>query len=226
VFHPFLTEQRKALTGDGEKLTMANYTARHGNTLLCFFDAYDKTSLDWLEAALAKRSEENCFVIIHPPVVPYGARSTWHVFSSDKQKPQREKLLSLLGAQHAFVFGGHIHKFNAIVRETGKGRFTQLAVSSVVGAADTKAKDLLSGIGQYNGGQIRVEANYSPETKAERQAVYAGERPFVRAFEYADLPGHALVSVNGPEVSVKMYAGISREVWREFSLTEMMRKTA
>src|SRR5205823_6431932 len=140
VFHPFLAQQRMALGADQDNMTSANYALRHGNSRFCFFDAYDKSSLDWLEAALAKRIEENCFVIIHPPVVPYGARSTWHLFSSDKQKPQREKLLTLLGAQEAFVLGGHIHKFNTTVRETGKGRFVQLAVSSVVGAVDVQPK--------------------------------------------------------------------------------------
>jgi hypothetical protein len=148
------------------------------------------------------------------------------VFSNEKQKPQREKLLSLLGAQHAFVLGGHIHKFNTLVRDAGKGRFAQLAISSVVGARDTRAKDILSGIEQYNGDQIRVEPNHSPDTEKERRAVYAEERPFVRSFEYADLPGHALVTVNGAEVTVKMFAGISREVWREFSLSKMLQQAA
>ena len=45
----------------------------------CFFDAYDKESLPWLEAELARRTARHCFVVIHPPVVPYGARATWHL---------------------------------------------------------------------------------------------------------------------------------------------------
>ena len=223
VFHPFLTGQRENIARDGQKLSSANFSLTHRHARFVFFDAYDRSSLDWLEAEAKKRTEEHCFVIIHPPVVPYGARATWNLYSSDKQKPQREKLLSLLGAQHAFVLGGHIHKFNTIVRDTGKGRFTQLAISSVVGAADVVAKDVLDGVKEYNGDQIRVEPKHSPETEKQRREVYRDEQPFVRSFTYAELPGHALITVSGAEVTAKIYSGVSRTIWREVNLTRLMK---
>ena len=212
AFHPFLTNQGATLHG-------ANYTIEHGGALFCCFDAYDNSSLDWLEATLAKRTARHCFVVIHPPVVPYGARATWHLYANERDKPRREKLLTLLGKQNAIVLGGHIHRYNTLTRKTpGGGRFTQLAVSSVIKDPDIKPATELHGIASYNGDQISVEPRFSPETAAERRAVYATEAPFVKTFEYADLPGHAVISVDGASVKVTMHRGITREVWKTAEL--------
>jgi hypothetical protein len=220
--HPFLSEQTAAFTGGG-KLSAANYTVEHGGALFCFFDAYDPQSLDWLEAALARRTARHCFVVVHPPVVPYGARATWHLYSSAKDQSKRERLLVLLGRQNAFVLGGHIHKFNALTRATaGGGKFVQLAVSSIVNAPEVKAKDLLVGTSAYNGDQVRIEPAFSPETEKARRAVYDAESPFVKAFEYADLPGHAVVTVAGSEVKADLYSGVSRQLWKTVNLSGLM----
>lgn len=214
VFHPFLGAQTAGFPGGG-KFASASYTIEHGEALFCFFDAYDNQSLDWLEAALAKRNARHCFAVIHPPVVPYGARSTWHLYSSARDASKREKLLGLLGKQNAYVLGGHIHKFNTLTRTTpGGGKFVQLAVSSVINAIKVAPKDRLSGIGEYNGDQIRVEPAHSPETEKERRAVYDAERPFVKRFEYADLPGYAVVNVRASGVTAEVFSGVSRQLWR------------
>ncbi len=222
VFHPFLSQQTSSFKGGGE-VKSACYSLEHGNAQFCFFDAYEKTSLDWLEAALAKRTAQHCFVTIHPPVVPYGARSTWHLYHSDKDKGRREKLLDLLGKQNAFVLGGHIHRFNTICRTTpGGGRFAQLAISSVVGNAEVKPATELDGVKDYNGDQIGVEPKHAPETADARRAVYATEAPFVKAFAYADLPGHATVTIKGEEVGAVMYSGITRNVYKTVDLTKLL----
>jgi hypothetical protein len=217
VFHPYLSRQ------SGGKLEGACYTLEHGDALFCFFDAYDKASLDWLEAALARRTARHCFVLIHPPVVPYGARATWHLYSSERDRSRREKLLTLLGQQNAFVLGGHIHKYSTLTRTTpAGGRFVQVAVSSIVNALDVQPKDQLSGLAEYNGDQIRVEPRHSPETEKERRAVYEAEKPFVTTFAYADLPGHAVISVDGARVAAKIYSGVSRQLWKEVDLVKAM----
>ncbi len=222
MFLPFLSKQTERFNASG-KLTSANYTIEHGGALFCFFDAYDPLSFDWLEAALAQRTARHCFVVIHPPVVPYGARATWHLYSSTKDKPKREKLLTLLGKQNAFVLGGHIHKFSTLTRTTpGRGKFVQLAVSSIINTPEIKPKDQLSGIGEYNGDQIRVEPAHSPDTEKERRAVYEAEKEFVTTFEYADLPGHAIVTVNATQVTAQMFSGVTRKLWRTVDLTKVM----
>ncbi len=223
VFHPFLATQTAGFKNSG-KITSANYSIEHRDALFVFFDAYDRESLGFLEAALARRTARHCFVVIHPPVVPYGARATWNIYSSEKDKSRREKLLTMLGKQNAFVLGGHIHRFNTLCRETpGGGRFVQFALSSVVNTGDTKPATELDGTKDYTPDQISVEPKHSPDTAAQRRAVYAAEAPFVKAFSYADLPGHAVVTVAGDHVQVTMHSGISREVYRTIRLDELLR---
>jgi hypothetical protein len=85
-----------------------------------------------------------------------------------------------------------------------------------------KAKDTLSGVGDYNGDQVRVEPAFSPDTEAARRAIYENERSFVKAFEYADLPGYAVLDVTPERVTARIFAGVSRELWRTVDLTAMM----
>jgi 3',5'-cyclic AMP phosphodiesterase CpdA len=226
IFHPFLTEQVRTLAPGSGEVKSGAYTTTMGNAQFAFFDAYDAESLAWFESLIAARTAEHLFVVIHPPVVPYGARSTWNLYSSAKDQAKREKLLDLLGRQEAFVLGGHIHKYNEIARAVGKGRFAQLAVSSVVNDVVTKAKDELSGVEQYNGDQIRVEPKHSPDTELLRRAVYEAERPFVKAFEYADLPGYAVVTVHGGKVTAEIFAGVSKERWRVTDLVALRAQAA
>lgn len=223
VFHPFLTEQAATVSPRTGAVRQGCFAVDAEPAQFAFFDAYQAAeSLEWFEAVAARRTAEHLFVVVHPPVVPYGARATWHVFSSEKEKARREKFLGLLGRHRAIVIGGHIHKFNALARDAGGGRFAQLALSSVIDGPEVRAKDLLSGVAAYAGDQIRVEPKFSPETEPLRRAVYAAERPFVRAFDYADLPGYAVVTVDGPRVVARMYAGISRTLWRTVDLTGLM----
>jgi UDP-2,3-diacylglucosamine pyrophosphatase LpxH len=223
VCQKFLGEQPVNFTGDGKPTSANNYTIEHGGALFCIFDAYEAQSLEWLEAALARRTARHCFVVIHPPVVPYGARATWHLYASARDQAKREKLLEMLGKQNAFVLGGHIHKFNTLTRTTPKGgKFVQLAVSSVINAPAVKVKDTLSGVAAYNGDQIRVEPAFSPDTEPQRRAVYEAERPFVKTFEYADLPGYAVIDVTPTRVTARIFAGVSRELWRTVDLTALM----
>ncbi|MDZ4853050.1 MAG: metallophosphoesterase [Pirellulaceae bacterium] len=223
VFLPYLSKQSTSFQGGGEQLKRASYAVQHRDALFCFYDAYDRESLEWLEATLAKRTSRHCFVVIHPPVVPYGARATWHIYANERDKATREKLLDLLGSQNAFVLGGHIHRFNTICRETTNGgRFVQFAISSVVNSASIKPATELEGLNEYNGDQIRVEPNFSPDTTDARRKVYEAEAPYVKAFAYADLPGHAVVQVDDASVVVTMYAGISRNVYRTIDLTKLL----
>lgn len=222
VFHPFLSEESRAVSPAAAPVRSGSYSVDSGNAQFVFFDAYEAAkSLDWFEAVAAKRTATHFFVTGHPPVVPYGARANWNVFSSEKDRARREKFLSLLGDQHALVLGGHIHKYSSLARTAGRGRFAQFALSSVLSSPTPKPKDLLSGLAAYTPDQIKVEPSFSPTNEAERRAVYEKEREFVRAFEYADLPGYAVVTVDGPKVTARMYAGTGREVWRTVDLTAL-----
>lgn len=222
VFHPFLTTQAQAISPTAAPVTTARCTFEHGNALFACFDAYEAAeSLDWLEAVAQRRTAEHFFVAIHPPVVPYGARATWHLFASDRERSRRERLLEILGNHHALVLGGHIHRYCTLARAAGRGRFAQFALSSVLPAAEVRPKTELTGLPDYTPDQIRVEPNFSPETASTRRAALEAERPQVRDFSYADLPGYAVVTVAGPRVTMQMHPGVSRSPWRTFDLTAL-----
>lgn len=55
----------------------------------------------------------------------------------------------------------------------------------------------------------------------ERGAVCTAERPQVREFEYADLPGYAVVTVDGARVTAHFYAGTGTELWRQTNLAAL-----
>jgi hypothetical protein len=224
VFHPFLTAESRAVNPASAPVTSGSYSVDCGRAQFAFFDAYESAkSLEWFEAVAARRTADHLFVVVHPPVVPYGARSTWHVFASARDQARREKFLTLLGDQHALVLGGHIHRYNTLARTGGRGRFAQFALSSVLTAPTVKPKDVLTGLAAYTPDQVRVEPNFSPSNEAERRAVYDAERPAVRDFEYADLPGYAVVTVAGPRVTVQMHAGTGTELWRTVDLSALAR---
>lgn len=219
VFWPFLDEQLSACGKGAGQRSSARYTLEVGNALFCFFDAYDPESLPWLEAALAKRSSQHCFVLLHPPVVPYGARSTWHLFAGERQQASRERILELLGKNNAIVLTAHIHKYSFLERATSHaGRFVQLGLGSVMSSAEVKAGHVLKGVDSYTPDQVTVEPNFSPSTQAQRRAVYEAEMPAVKQFEYADLPAYAVLTVDGSRVNAKVFSGFSRQVWRSLDL--------
>lgn len=220
VFHPYLAEQARAVS-PAAAVTSARCAVEVGCAQLVFYDAYDAESLAWFEAAAARRTAAHLFVIVHPPVVPYGARSTWHLYSAADDASKRAKVLELLAAHEAFVLSGHTHRYSAIVRSVGRRRFVQLSTCSVVGGREVRARDWLSGVRDYDGDQIRVEPSFSPATAAPRRAALEAERPFIRAFEYADLPGYAVLAVTRARVSAEIHAGTERTPWRALDLTQL-----
>ncbi len=92
----------------------------------------------------------------------------------------------------------------------------------MINAPASQPKTPRSGLTDYTGDQIRVEPKFSPDTAAVRSAVYDAERPFVKAFDYADLPGYALITVNGPRVTAQIFPGLSRQPWRTVDLSALL----
>jgi hypothetical protein len=206
ILLPALHRDSRRIDADGQSHG-ANLMLRHPQADFIFFDAYDKTSLEWLVAAVAERRAPHMFFVVHPPVVPYGARASWHLFSNEQQTTQREKLLEVLGAHEAIVLSGHLHKYAALTRRVASGQFRQLAVSSVVDSLTARPKGSLAGVEHYHGDQVLLEPQHSPETIDQRRGIYARERPFVSSFDYAQAAGYAVVRIAGREVEASIYCG-------------------
>lgn len=205
------------LTEGAEK--RASFIQQRGGTLLVFFDAYDKSSLAWFVKTMEQRTPERLVVLIHPPVVPYNARSDWHIFSKPHQQAERTQFLNLLGKHRAIVLCGHLHKYSFLRRRTEQGSFVQLAISSVATDAAAQAKQALEGVEHYGPDLVQLEPNHSPATPEARRALLGAERPFIEHFEYADTWGHALLKVAGPRIAADVYRGLSETPWKTLDLS-------
>jgi len=213
---PFMAKQTRS------DISQAVFSRRQGGTLIAFYDAYDRASLEWFEKLLAAQKPERLIVAIHPPVVPYNARSNWHVYSSPKQEAQRTKLLSLLGRHRAIVLCGHLHKYSLLVRRTDEGPFVQLALSSVAATSDGKARDELEGVARYAPDLVDLEPRHAPDTIDARRGLLAAERPFIEHFEYADTWGHAGIHISGGKINSEVYKGLETTSWKTANLTGLL----
>jgi len=215
VLLPWLSKQA------GRELRSASYTLRQGDDLLLFFDAY-KPDLEWLATTLEARENraKRLFFVIHPPVIPYNARADWHVYAKDNRKAERARLLALLGKHRAMVLSGHLHKYSLLTRRTPDGPIAQLAVCSVLRAAQEKPRQVLDGVAQYGPDLVALEPQHAPATVDQRRALLGAESPFIERFEYADTAGYGIVKVYEDRTEVELYAGVGPDAWKSRKLAD------
>ena len=217
---------RREIDRSGRGLTCveadgSNFAVSYGGDWFLLLDAYDRRAPEWLARTLAKRTARHVFVFLHPPVVPYGARSTWIVLGKPAETEQRQRLVELLGEHRAFVMTGHIHKYATVTRHTNRGQFVQLALSSVIPSPRVTGACQLAGVSAYTPAQVSVEPTFSPETESDRRAVLAAEARYIRAFEYGDVPGFASISIAGADVRADFYAAHDARPWRSLDLVSL-----
>ena len=214
ILIPFLAEQNRAEIKEAVFTRNIAEKNGQGGTLIAFYDAYDKNSLNWFAKTLAESKPQRLIVAIHPPVVPYNARSSWHIYSSPKQTAQREQLLNLLGRHRAIVLCGHLHKYSLLVRKTDPGPFAQLAISSVAASFDGQPKDERHGTAQYTADLVDLEPKHAPDTVQTRRDLLTAEKPFIQHFDYADTWGHATFHSSGGRFFAKVFRGLDVNPWK------------
>jgi hypothetical protein len=203
----------------GSKLNAANYTWRHGRDLFVFFDAY-KPDLDWLdEQSAVARDARHVFFVIHPPVVPYNARANWHVFDRSSEAAERTRLLAWLGKHTALVLSGHLHRYALLTRVAEPGPFVQFAINSVVRNPREVPRKVKHGLADYNADLLELEPNFSPKSRDERRAWIEREKPHIRDFDYARVPGYAMLWVYDDAVEADVYLGHDDNVWKQVRLS-------
>jgi hypothetical protein len=202
------------------ELTQAAFSRTVGGTLFVFYDAYQRSSLDWFSQVLEVHKPRRLIVAVHPPVVPYNARSTWHVYSAPKYQEQRSRLLSLLGRHNAIVLCGHLHKYSYLVRRTEEGSFVQLAISSVASTSDGRSKNSLERVQDYGPALVDLEPKHAPESIELRRRWLAVEQPFIERFEYAETWGHATVNLSEDAVTADIYRGLENRAWKTLKLSQ------
>ena len=202
----------------GKKIDSASFYFKKGPDLFIFFDPYHNNNLDWLEKTIRRNKERYVFVVMHPPAVPYNARSTWHIFSRDKEKDVRERFLNILGKNNVVLLTAHLHKYLVLARKTSMGTFVQFSMNSVVSSSEISVKDHLESLGSYGGRLVELEPEFQPDTKKQRQKILEDERPYITYFDYADFPGYAVINVSDKGIDIDIYTGDSDIVWKKVSL--------
>ena len=215
VMLPWLSEEC------GKKVDSASFYFMQGPDLFVFFDAYHNNKLDWLEKTLSENKHRHAIVIMHPPAVSYNARSTWHLFSRDKEKDVRERFLNILGAYKVVLLTAHLHKYHVLVRKTPAGAFTQFSMNSVIDSPNISVRDRFEGVGNYDAALLDLEPEFQPDTKQERQKMLEDEKPYIDHFEFADFPGYAVINISDAGINADIYTGDSGEVWKSVPLSSV-----
>jgi hypothetical protein len=215
VMLPWLGEQI------GRDLKSASFAVTHGEDLFVFFDGYDK-DLDWLEKTLEGGGvRRHLFFVIHPPVVPYNARSSWHVFSRPDDRVSRRRLLELLGRHKAIVLSAHLHRYGLVTRATRLGAFVQLGANSVITSEETVPRQVLEGVDKYGPDLVDLEPDFSPDTLELRRELLKEEKPSIRHFEFANVAGYTLFKVHPDRVVMEFSAGFGPDVWKRRDLARI-----
>ena len=194
-------------------ITQASYTVYRGEDRFIFWDAYPP-NLDWLEDALEQPNARYTFIITHMPVVPYDARSTWHLYADKKTSAQRERLLDLLGRHKAIVLCGHLHGYSLLSRRTPSGSFLQLSMNSVVSDREMTAKYYRSGKEHYASELVGLEPSFSPDSLELRKQILDSEKPHIDMFEYAKTAGFCVIKRHPEKIAIDIYLGCSRTPWK------------
>ncbi len=202
----------------GKQIDSASFYFMKGPDLFVFFDAYQNNDLDWLENTLSRNTHRHAFVVMHPPAVPYTARSTWHLFWREKEQDRRERFLNILGANEVTLLTAHLHKYGVVARRTSKGAFVQFSVNSVIDSPSVSVRNHLEGVENYGGSLVDLEPEFQPETVAERRTLLEREKPHITRFERADFPGYAVIHVSDTGINADIHVGDSDKVWKSVSL--------
>ena len=205
----------------GKKIDSPSFFFMQCPDLFVFFDAYHNNKLDWLEKTLSENKHRHAIVIMHPPAVPYNARSTWHLFSRDKEKDVRERFLNILGKYKVVLLTAHLHKYHVLVRRTPTGAFTQFSMSSVLGSPDISAKNHREGVENYGATIMEFEPEFQPDSKQLRQKMLEDEKPYIKHFEFANFPGYTVINVSDAGINADIYTGDSGRIWKSTPLSSV-----
>ena len=205
----------------GKRIDSASFSYVQGPDLFVFFDAYDR-NLDWLQSTLSENKYRHVFVVMHPPAVPYNARSTWHLFSKEHEKKKRERFLDILGSNRAILLTAHLHKYCVLTRKTPAGSFVQLSMNSVISSPNVSVRDYLKSVENYGGGLVDLEPEFQPQTESERRRMLEDEKPYITSFEFANFPGYAVINVSHSSITADISMADSGKVWKRVSLMPML----
>ncbi|WP_311946752.1 metallophosphoesterase family protein [Mucilaginibacter terrae] len=207
-----------------QPVTTANNVYVHKNTRFILFDCFsEKESLEWFKMVIKDhKKNEQLFFCTHIPLIPYDARSNWHIYVRPGQEKEREELLNLLAEHKAIILSGHLHKTSIVVRNTPSGNVVQAAIGSVISALNAPVKNHLKGLEAYNADLVNLEPNFNPTSLQLRREILEKEKPFIRHYEYADFCGYASMNITDKnEAVLTIFANADQEPWSTVNLTQL-----
>lgn len=205
-----------------KKIDSASFYFMKGPDLFVFFDAYHNNDLDWLQKTLRENRHRHAFVVMHPPAIPYNARSTWHLFSRAKEKDVRERFLNILGAHNVVLLTAHLHKYSVCARRTSAGSFVQFSMNSVISSSNIVVRDQREGVENYGGPLVVLEPEFQPDTEPQRRKMLEDEKPYITYFDYANFPGYAIIHASEADIVIDIYVGDSEKAWKNISISSVL----
>jgi hypothetical protein len=209
-----------------QSVNSANNVYVYNDARFILFDCFnEQESLAWLKEVIKEhKQDEVLFFCTHIPVVPYDARSNWHIYVHPDRQQQREELLNLLAEHKAIVLSGHLHKTSILTRSTPSGNFVQVGIGSVIPSLNSPVKNHLKGLDAYGTDLVKLEPNFSPSTLQARVEILEKEKSYIRYYEYADFCGYASVNVDKRrEVNLSIFANADKQPWTRANLTQLLK---
>lgn len=221
AFTEFYTPMFRKQTGDN-KIMNASYSYRYDNVQITCIDPWDKSvdMVDFLDNELSSSNAKFKFVVVHEPVVPVTERC-WYTLRYEPEK--REKLLEVIARNKAIVLCAHLHRYSVVARKTDFGPIVQVMVVSVI-----KDKDYLipsKVITEYGASLAEGYPDWEPATLEIRKQILTEEARFVTFYKQTDLPGYALIKINGKKGTVVLdyYAAFGQKPFDSVNLTELIK---
>jgi len=217
IYIPLFREQTQ-----NPEIKNASYSYTSGDIQITCLDPWDKNTdmVVFLEKELSTSKAKFKFVAIHEPVIPVTERC-WHTL---KQNPeQREKLLKVIAQYKAIVLCGHLHRYSVVRRNTPYGPIVQVMVNSVI-----NDRNLLNPghvITQYGSSLVDNVPDWQPETREIRKAILTEEAKYVTFYKQTDLPGYAIIKVDGAKESIQLeyYAAFGKEPYDKIDLSQLLK---
>jgi hypothetical protein len=222
AFTEFYIPMIRKQTGNNN-IVNASYTYRYENVQITCIDPWDKSvdMIEFLDKELSSSEARFKFVVIHEPVIPVTERC-WHTLRREPER--REKLLKVIATNKAIVLCAHLHRYSVVARQTEYGTIVQVMVVSVI--KDKYYKIPSKVITDYGPSLAEAYPEWEPATLEARKQILAEEARYVTFYKQTDLPGYAVIKINGRKGSVVLdyYAAFGNEPYDSVNLTELIGK--
>jgi UDP-2,3-diacylglucosamine pyrophosphatase LpxH len=221
AFQKFYVPMIRKQTNNPE-IKNASYSSTFGDVQIICIDPWDNNvdMIAYLEKELSTSKAKFKFVAVHVPVIPVTERC-WYLLSQDSV--QREKLLETIARYKAIVLCGHLHRYSVVRRTTPYGPIVQVMVTSVI--KDRKYQRPSYLITKYGPSLAENVPDWQPKTMEARKAILAEEARYVTFYKQTDLPGYAIIKVDGAKGSIQLeyYAAFGKEPYDKIDLTKLLK---